>query len=121
MKSWFGRHFLFALTLVVAGISVTTVTAQTNNDGDEGAVIPETYEIDWDFLQYPDMKVSELDELSFNYLRFTHDVWVYPSGNCADETGKYKIGDIPPTTYRFQEEDASPTGKDWFFVCDKGK
>merc|ERR1719464_1039362 len=53
------------------------------------------------------MVVNVGDSMTFSWSMGTHNVWIYPSGICADETGKYVVGGIMdnPVTYTFTEDD----------------
>mmetsp|Transcript_118310 Transcript_118310/g.241824 ORF Transcript_118310/g.241824 Transcript_118310/m.241824 type:complete len:698 (-) Transcript_118310:214-2307(-) len=67
---------------------------------------------------YPPMSVNVGDSLTFSWSQGTHDVWIYPSGNC-DPTGGVQIGSTQdnPTTYVFGEDTAGTTIT---FACDVG-
>jgi len=67
---------------------------------------------------YPPMTVRAGDTLTFAWTVGTHDVWVYPYGDC-DRTNKVQIGSTRdnPITVSFTEGDV---GRTLTFACDIG-
>lgn len=71
-----------------------------------------------DHSPYPHRNAVVGDSITFK-LFGPHSVWIHPSGNCADTTGRFEVGargsDL--TKYVFTHKDA---GKTLFFTCDSG-
>jgi hypothetical protein len=62
--------------------------------------------------------IKEGDTVFFVWSGVYHNVYLYPSGNCADRTDREYLGEsASETSYTFKSEDI---GKNLTFVCDVG-
>jgi len=104
-------HFLLLLATIFTTL-FTTVSVQGVEFEAPNWIIPR------DLQPYPTMSVSVGDSITFSWDTGIHDVWVYPSGTCADEQGKYMIASRQdnPTTYTFTNQDGNVG--EMTFVCD---
>ena len=60
--------------------------------------------------------IKEGDTVFFTWSDVYHNVYLYPSGNCADRTDREYLGEsASETSYTFKSEDI---GKNLTFVCD---
>jgi len=91
-----------AAALLLLLLPPMSVTGQTVVEGPNW-IIPANLQ------PYPAMVVQVGDTLQLSWTQGTHDVWIYPSGICADDTGAIEIGTTAdnPTTYTFTQDDAN--------------
>ena len=117
-----------AATAVADSPPPATGTGDGDDDNGENAgsspVLTEHFVTDWVIRQpvgkpFDTRTVHAGDSMTFSWDYGVHDVWIYPSGNCGEQTGKIQIGSTSdnPTTYTFREDEAGTTVT---FVCDVG-
>jgi hypothetical protein len=68
-------------------------------------------------LRYPDFNATVGDTITFIFTE-VHNVFVHPSGNCENQTGRVTIGNVSPVFYIITDADGAPEGNTMFFACD---
>jgi len=73
-----------------------------------------------DNTPYQDQTAEVGDTITFIWTDDeVQNVFIHPTNDC-NQTGRIPVGNQSPTTYIFTADDASPEGKEIYFVCDIG-
>lgn len=69
-------------------------------------------------LGYADFDATVGDSISFFFTDEVHNVFIHPTLNCENQTGRITVGNVSPVVFNFTEDFATPEGNPLFFACD---